>query len=169
MSPLAIAVLGLVAAVALGGGLMAGYATPDAPQEPVVAVARHAPLQSAGPLRAPGADDAAAIDGLGADLAVAPPPAPPGARIVRARVPAFIPAPVRHDVGPIFRAETSAVIRLPDRRLAVVLACSASQGRSRILRVGELFDDRWRLTALTPDEAVLGDGTTTERVPLFAQ
>ena len=167
MSPLAVSMLCLVAALALGGGLIAGYASPDAPPEPVVAVARHAPAADLGPLRAPGADDVAALDGLAADLAVAP-VAAPTARIARPPATASIPAPVRHDVGPIFRAETSAIIRLGDRRLAVVLAPYAGQGRSRILKVGDLFDDRWRLTALSLDEAVLGDGQTTERVPLFA-
>jgi hypothetical protein len=100
---------------------------------------------------------------------VAPVAVAPAARIVRPQAPAFVPAPVRHDVGPVFRAETSAVIRLADRRLAVVLAPVAGQGRSRILKVGDLFDDRWRLTALSLDEAALSDGKTTERVPLFAR
>lgn len=167
MSPLAVASLGLVGAATLGAGLLAGYASPDAPPEPVVAVAGHGPAADPGPLRSPGAGDVAALDGLAADLAVAP-VATAQTTIPRPRTAAFTPAPVRHDVGPIFRAETSAVIRLPDRRLAVVLAPYAGQGRSRILKVGDLFDDRWRLTALSLDEAVLSDGTTSERVPLYA-
>lgn len=169
MSPLTVSVLSLVGALVLGGGFLAGYASPDAPPEPVVAIARHAAAADPGPLRAPGADDVAAVDALAADLAVAPAPAAATARIVRPRAPAFTPAPVRHDVGPIFRAQTSAVIRLADRRLAVLLAPPVGQGRARILRVGDLFDDRWRLTALSLDEAVLSDGKTAERVPLFAR
>ncbi|HEY1752293.1 MAG TPA: hypothetical protein VGG29_13620 [Caulobacteraceae bacterium] len=169
MSPLAIAGVSLVGAAALGGGLLAGYLAPDTPPPPVVAVARRAPPADAGPLRAPGAEDLAAIDALASDLAVAPTAGPAAARAPRPRGAAFNPAPVRHDVGPIFRAEASAVIRLPDRRLAVVLAPGAGQGRSRTLRVGDLFDDRWRLTALTTNEAVLGDGASVERVALFGR
>jgi hypothetical protein len=122
-----------------------------------------------GPLRPPGGSDVAAIDGLAADLAVAPVASPQTTQLVRPRAAAFNPTPLRHDVGPIFRAEASAVIRMSDRRLAVVLAPSAGQGRSRILKVGDLFDDRWRLTALTTDEAVLGDGSSVEHVSLFGR
>jgi hypothetical protein len=71
-----------------------------------------------------------------------------------------------HDAGLVFRSETAAVVRLKDRSLAVLLAAGPS-GRSRLLRVGDRFDDRRRLTALSMDEAVLGDGVTLERVPLF--
>jgi hypothetical protein len=74
-----------------------------------------------------------------------------------------------HDVGPVFRARASAIVRLPNGRLAVLLAAGPGDARSRLLHVGESFDDRWRLTAVTMNEAVIGDGTTLERVPLFGE
>jgi hypothetical protein len=74
-----------------------------------------------------------------------------------------------HDVGPVFRGRTSAIVRLPNGRLAVLLAAGAGDGRSRLLHVGESFDDHWRLTGLTMNEATLADGKSTERVPLFGE
>jgi len=53
--------------------------------------------------------------------------------------------------------------------LAVLLSAGAGEPRSRLLHVGDLFDDRWRLTGLTLTEATLADGTSVARVPLFGE
>jgi hypothetical protein len=108
------------------------------------------------------------VDGLEAALPSPPgaaPPAPPP----RPRVVSFTPAPVQHDIGPVFRSRASAVVRLPNRQLAVLLSAGDGEPRSRLLHVGELFDDRWRLTGLTLTEATLADGTSVARVPLFGE
>ena len=162
---------GLAGAAALGGALALGWLAPGEPPAPSLAVARRAlPVQSPA-LQRPGEDMAASVVLLAANLPEDKPPAeatvvvvrhpqrpPPGPQVIAA-------APM-HDAGLVFRSQTAAVVRLHDQSLAVLL--SASGGRpSRLLKVGELFDDRWRLTRLTMDEAVLGDGVTQERVPLF--
>jgi hypothetical protein len=148
-----------------------GWLAPGAPQIATLAVVRHggAAGGDAQPLARPGAGLAADVDGLETDLAVPPPPRPAAAYVAPRRPAGLTPAPVMHDVGPVFRSRTSAIVRLPNGRLAVLLAAGAGDGRSRLLHVGESYDDRWRLTGLTMNEAILTDGKSTERVPLFGE
>jgi hypothetical protein len=66
----------------------------------------------------------------------------------------------------LFRREASAVVREPGRGLALLL--SQPGQASRMIRAGDLFDERWRLASLTMDEAVLSDGVVQRRISLFA-
>jgi hypothetical protein len=165
-------VMGLAGAAALGGVLAIGWLAPGEPPPASVAVARHARPADVAALDRPGEDMAAAAYRLSADLPGDQPAAEPAVVIVRRPVrplppgPAVTAAAPVHDAGLVFRSQTAAVVRLKDQSLAVLLAAGPG-ARSRLLRVGDQFDDRWRLTALTMDEAVLGDGVTQERVPLF--
>lgn len=153
--------------LALGAGA-AGWLAPGAPQIATLSVVRHGGAAGdAAPLARPGAGLGADVDGLASDLAA--PPHPVIATLLPRRPLGLTPAPVRHDVGPVFRARTSAIVRLPNGRLAVLLATGPGEARSRLLHVGESFDDRWRLTGLTMNEATLADGTSSERVPLFGE
>jgi hypothetical protein len=148
---------------------LVGWQAPGAPPALSLSVARHGGARAdIASLQKPGGGYVADVDALEADLAVAPSarpaPPPPPRRIV-----GLTPAPVAHDVAPVFRGRASAIVRLPTRQLAVLLAAGPGEARSRLLRVGDLFDDRWRLTALTMNEATLADGTSVERVPLFGE
>ncbi len=168
MTPGTTLALSAAVALVLGAGL-AGWLAPGAPQVAALSVVRHGGAAAdASPLARPGAGLAADVDGLESDLVVPPPPRP--LVVVQVRRPVgLMPAPVQHDVGPVFRGRASAVVRLQNGRLAVLLAGGPGDGRSRLLHVGELFDDRWRLTALTMTEATIADGTSVERVPLFGE
>ena len=167
MTPGLTLALSVVAALVLGAGLT-GWLAPDAPQVAALSVVRHGGA-AAGPasIARPGAGLAADVEELSADLAVPPPPRAVVVTVVR-RPAGLAPAPVVHDVAPIFRARASAIVRLPNGRLAVLLA-AGPDARSRVLHVGELFDDRWRLAGLTMNEATLADGASVERVPLFGE
>jgi hypothetical protein len=158
----------LAVALVLGAGLT-GWLAPGAPEVATLSVVRHGGAATAGlaSIARPGAALAADVEELSTDLAV-PPPRVVVATIVR-RPAGLAPAPVVHDVAPIFRGRASAVVRLPNGHLAVLLAAGPGDGRSRLLHVGELFDDRWRLAGLTMNEATLADGTFVERVPLFGE
>jgi hypothetical protein len=164
--------LAAAGAAALGGALAVGWLAPGQPPDASVALARHAqPAADTAPPGRPGEDMAASAARLTADLPGERPPAEPTMVVVRQPVrpppgPAVTAAAPEHDAGLVFRSQTAAVVRLKDHTLAVLLA-GGPDGRSRLLRVGDAFDERWRLTALTMDEAVLGDGVTHERVPLF--
>ena len=160
--------LSLAAALVLGAGLT-GWLVPGAPQVATLSVVRHggAARSDDALLVRPGAGLAADVEALSADLAVPPPPRVVVATVVR-RPAGLAPAPVVHDVAPIFRGRASAIVRLPNGRLAVLLA-AGPDARSRVLHVGELFDDRWRLAGLTMNEATLANGATVERVPLFGE
>ena len=157
-------------ALLLGAGAM-GWFAPGAPEIAALSVVRHGGGGSgdAQPLDRPGAGLATDIDSLETDLAVPPPPRAAAADVAPRRPVGLMPAPVMHDVGPVFRSRTSAIVRLPNGHLAVLLAAGAGDGRSRLLHVGESYDDRWRLTGLTMNEATLADGKSTERVPLFGE
>lgn len=158
-----------VLASALAAGV-AGWLAPGAPQIAALSVVRHGGAGGdAAPLSRPGAGLTADVDGLESDLAVPPPPRLAAAVMPPRRPVGLTPAPVMHDVGPVFRSRTSAVVRLANGRLAVLLAPGAGDGRSRLLHVGESFDERWRLTGLNMNEAILADGKSTERVPLFGE
>jgi hypothetical protein len=159
----------LAVALVLGAGLT-GWLAPGAPEVATLSIVRHGGAATAGPasIARPGAALAADVEALSTDLAVPPPPRIVVATVVRRPV-GLAPAPVVHDVAPIFRARASAVVRLPNGHLAVLLAAAPGDGRPRLLHVGELFDDRWRLAGLTMNEATLADGTFVERVPLFGE
>jgi hypothetical protein len=168
MTPGVTLALSLCAALVAAAAL-AGWAAPGAPDVQTLSVVRHGGAPAAlAPTRKPGGSLAADVDGLEAALFVPPPPStvPPAPRT---HVVGFTPAPVVHDVGPVFRGRASAIVRLPNRQLAVLLSAGAGEPRSRLLHVGELFDDRWRLAGLTMNEATLADGTSVERVPLFGE
>lgn len=170
MTPGLTLALSLAVALVLAAGLT-GWLAPGAPEVATLSVVRHGGAAAADPasIVRPGADLAADVEELSSDLAVPPPPrAVVVATIVRRPV-GLAPAPVVHDVAPIFRGRASAVVRLPNGRLAVLLTAGGADGRSRLLHVGELFDDRWRLAGLTMNEATLADGTSVERVPLFGE
>jgi len=163
--------MGLTGAAALSGALAIGWIAPGEPAEQSVAVARHAQPEGPVAVGRPGEDMAASALRLAADLPGDRPPAEPTVVVVRRPVrpppgPAVTVAAPMHDAGLVFRSQTAAVVRLKDQSLAVLLSAGPGS-RARLLRVGDRFDDRWRLTALTMDEAVLGDGVTQERVPLF--
>lgn len=157
-----------VALVAIAGLL--GWLAPGAPEVATLSVVRHGGAASAEStlLARPGAGLAADVEALSTDIAVPPPPRVATATVVRRPV-GLAPAPVVHDVAPIFRGRASAIVRLPNGHLAILLAAGGGDGRSRLLHVGELFDDRWRLAGLTMNEATLADGTSVERVPLFGE
>jgi hypothetical protein len=160
--------LGAAVLLALGAGAV-GWLAPGAPQIAALSIVRHGGAAgAAAPLARPGAGLGADVDGLAADLAVPPPPRPLAANLPPRRPVGLTPAPVTHDIGPVFRARTSAIVRLPNGRLAVLLA-AGPDGRSRLLRVGDPFDDGWRLTGLTMNEATLADDKSSERVPLFGE
>jgi hypothetical protein len=160
--------LSLVVALVLAAGLT-GWLAPGAPEVATLSVVRHGGAAAAGSasIVRPGEALAADVEELSTDLAVPPPPAMV-ATVVR-RPAGLAPAPVVHDVAPIFRGRASAIVRLPNGHLAVLLTAGPGDGRSRLLHVGELFDDRWRLAGLTMNEATLADGTSVERVPLFGE
>jgi len=170
MTPGVTLAAGAAAALVIGAGAV-GWFAPGAPQIAALSVVRHggAGGGDAQPLARPGAGLAADVDALETDLAVPPPPRPVAFVPPPRRPVGLVPAPVVHDVGPVFRSRTSAIVRLPNGRLAVLLAAGAGDGRSRLLHIGESFDDRWRLTGLTMNEATLADGKSTERVPLFGE
>lgn len=154
----------------LAAAAAAGWVAPGAPQVAALSVVRHGGAGGdAAPLSRPGGGLVADADALESDLAVPPPPKPAAAFAPLRRPVGLTPAPVRHDVGPVFRARTSAIVRLANGRLAVLLAAGPGEARSRLLHVGESFDDRWRLTGLTMSEATLADGKSTTRVPLFGE
>jgi hypothetical protein len=162
--------LGAAGAAALGGALAIGWLAPGEPAPPSVALARHAGPGEVAQLGRPAEGMAGSVARLAAALPGDRPATPTVVVVRRAVRPPPGPdvtatAPV-HDAGLVFRAETAAVVRLQDQTLAVLLS-GGPGGRGRLLRVGDAFDDRWRLTALTMDEAVLGDGVSRERVPLF--
>jgi len=162
----ALAVGGVLALAAAAGAI--GWLAPGAPRVAALSVVRHGGVGGdAAPLARPGGNLVADVDALEGDLAVPPPK--PAAFAPPRRPLGLTPAPVRHDVGPVFRARTSAIVRLANGRLAVLLAAGVGEARSRLLHVGESFDDRWRLTALTMNEATLADGKSTTRVPLFGE
>jgi hypothetical protein len=164
--------VGLTGAAALGGAMALGWLLPGDAMAPSLALARHDRPADAGTLQRPGGDTASAAQRLAAALPGARPPPAVTVTVVRRPVRraetmiAAAPPPPPPDPGVVFRSQTSAVVRLRDRSLAVLLAAGAGRP-SRLLKVGDLFDDRWRLTTLTMNEAVLGDGVTQERVPLF--
>ncbi len=162
-----LALSGALALLASAGAT--GWLAPGAPQVAALSVVRHGGAGAAEPFARPGGALVADVDALQTDLAVLPPPKPATPIALVRRPAGLMPAPVMHDVGPIFRARTSAIVRLPNGRLAVLLASGAGDGRSRLLHVGESFDDRWRLTGLNMNEATLADGKSTERVPLFGE
>lgn len=169
MTPGTTLALSVGVALVLGAGLV-GWLAPGAPQVASLSVVRHGgAVADVAPLAKPGAGLAADVDGLEADLTVPPAPRLASAAAPPRRPVGLMPAPVQHDVGPVFRGRASAVVRLQNGRLALLLAAGPADGRSRLLHVGELFDDRWRLTGLTMNEATIADGTSVERVPLFGE
>ena len=169
MTPGSTLALSLIVALVLAAGLT-GWLAPGAPEVATLSVVRHGGVAAADPasIVRPGDGLAADVEELSTDLAVPPPPRVVVATVVR-RPAGLAPAPVVHDVAPIFRGRASAIVRLPNGHLAVLLTAGAGDGRSRLLHVGELFDDRWRLAGLTMNEATLADGTSVERVPLFGE
>jgi hypothetical protein len=173
MSPNATVALCLAGAAGLAGATALGWLAPDRPAEASLTLVRGAPAPSSeAPLVRPGASAAASVAELEGVLPVVGAPqtstSAPAEVVVYRRPPraSVVEPPVVRDAGLEFRAQAAAIVRQPDHSLAVLLA--AGDGRpSRLLRVGDPFDERWRLTSLTMDEAVLGDGVTHERVPLY--
>jgi hypothetical protein len=163
LSPAATLGLGLGGALVLGGALLAGWAAPDAPPPPSLALTHPRPLPAAD-LRRPGGEMLFALDGLRGELG--PDPSPRRDQALRHPVVYRAPPPAPPDVALVFRREVSAVVRTPGQGLAVLLAQPGQ--RSRLLRPGDLFDDRWRLVSLSSSEAMLGDGASVRRVGLFA-
>jgi hypothetical protein len=167
VSPAAIAGVSVGAVAVTAGVLIAGWSAPGLPDTPVLALTRPAPAAAAS-LARPGGDMMFALDGLVGELGIeqrvaaevverpqaarpTPPPAPP-------------PPP---DVALVFRRAATAVVRQPGQGLAVLIARPGQA--SRLIRPGDLFDDRWRLSSLTMDQAVLSDGVSERRIALFAQ
>jgi hypothetical protein len=164
LSPAAAFGLGLGGALVLGGALLVGWVAPDAPPAPSLALTHPRPQPTA-VLRRPGGDMLFALDGLRGELG--PDQAPGADRPLRRRVVYRPPPPPPPpDVALVFRRQVSAVVRTPGQGLAVLLAQPGR--RARLLRPGDLFDDRWRVVSLSSSEAVLGDGVAERRVALFS-
>jgi len=163
LSPAASLAVGVSGAAVLGGALLAGWAMPGLPPAPSLALTHPRP-ELVVALRRPGGDMLFALDGLRGELGPEPATgkASPVRRAVVYRPP---PPPPPPDVALVFRRAVTAVVRTPGRGLAVLL--SQPGQASRLLRPGDAFDNRWRLTSLTSSEAVLGDGVSERRVALF--
>ena len=156
---------GVGGVLVLGAALLAGWAMPDAPPAPSLALTHPRP-QPAADMRRPGGDMLFALDGLRGELEPEQTPGrDPALRRQIVYRPLPPPPPTPPDVALAFRREVSAVVRTPGQGLAVLLVQPGQ--RSRLLRPGDLFDDRWRLLTLTSSEAVLGDGVSERRVALF--
>ena len=162
---LALAGSGLIAVLALA--LAIGWSAPGRPTPPL-SVTRYPRIVEAQPLSRPNDDLDAAVaalrDDLGPDVAGGA-RAPIRPRYVLAPRP---PPPPPVDEALVFRRQVAAVVNLDGQGLAVLLANPGGDASgSRLLKVGDLFDGRWRIAALSMDEVVLQDGAEEKRVPLF--
>ncbi len=158
----------IAAAAVLGAAFLAGWSAPGLPQPLIAGMPRRGGLAEQ-PLRAPGADTVVALNRLAPELAVAgEAPATDAAPHHKRWVLVKHEAPPPPDVGLTFRREASAIVRLRDQQLVVLLAADPGEERpARMLRPGDMFDNRWKLTGLSMDEAILQDGTSEKRVPLY--
>ncbi len=159
--------LGVGALALMAVAFVVGWAAPGRPPAPSLALTHPRP-QPAIYLRRAGGDLLFALDGLRGELGADQPVGggdPEARRPVVYRPPPPPAPPPPPDVALVFRRAVTAVVSTPGQGLAVLLAQPGQ--RSRLLRPGEAFDDRWRLTALTSSEAVLGDGVSERHVALF--
>jgi len=145
-----------------------GWSAPGRPPPPL-SVTRYPRVSEAQPLARPNDDMDASVaalrDDLGPDAAAGG--APPRPRYVRVQRP---PAPQPVDEALVFRRQVAAVVNLDGQGLAILLANPGGEASgSRLLKVGDLFDSRWRIAALSMDEVVLQDGTAEKRVALFGR
>jgi len=156
---------GIVAALAVAFAI--GWNLPGRPTPPL-SVTRYPRIAEAAPLRQPNEDMASAVealrDDLGPDIAAGGAQAASHPRYVRLQRP---PAPPPIDEALVFRRQVAAVVKLDGQGLAVLLANPGGDAPGRLLKVGDLFDGRWRIAALSMDEVVLQDGTVEKRVPLY--
>lgn len=119
------------------------------------------PARSGGEV-APAAPSGDPVIDYGGDPPPVPAPVP-----VRAAPPAPSPPPPPPpppDVSVVFRRQLVAVVSEPDGALSVLV--NGPQGR-RKLRLGDVFQDDWRLVGLTRDAAVLRQGERSRRIPFF--
>lgn len=155
---------------------MAGWLNPGRVEEQVVAT-RHPRAAMLQPVRYPNLETAAAVNVLKRYMMGREPPAPTSsggdpdnpappkpAKPVRAAPP---PPPPPPDVAAIFRNQLAAVVQRGGAPAALLVDSSGETRSSRLLKIGDVFMDRWRLTGLTTNEAVLNDGKQERRVPLF--
>jgi len=153
------ALLALIPAAALAGGLAGWFGASSNPIDGVAAVAGG--RQNAPGLSRPGQAAAASAAVLAQRLA--PPPvaaaAPSPAAVIARR-----PAPPPPDVAAAFRAELTAVVRDEQGPRAVL----ASPSGRRDLAVGDMFRDGWRVAAIGRGDAVLTRAGETRRVAFYA-
>jgi hypothetical protein len=152
----------------LAMALAIGWSAPGRPTPPL-SVTRYPRVSESQPLGRPNEDMEASVaalrDDLGPDVAAGGAHAPSHPRYVRLQRP---PAPPPVDVVLVFRRRVAAVVNLDGQGLAILLANpGGDESGPRLLKVGDLFDSRWRIAALSMDEVVLQDGAAKKRVPLF--
>ena len=144
-----------------------GWSAPGRPTPPL-SVTRYPRVSEAPPLGRPNDDMDASVaalrDDLGPDVAAGIAGAPRRPLYVRVPRP---PAPPPIDEAVVFRRQVAAVVNLNGQGLAILLANPGGDTPGRLLKVGDLFDGRWRIAALSMDEVVLQDGIAQKRVPLF--
>jgi hypothetical protein len=159
---------GSAVAAVLAVALAIGWNAPGRPTPPL-SVTRYPRIAEASSLSRPNEDMDVAVaalrDDLGPDAAAASARAPSRPRYIRVQRP---PAPPPMDEALVFRRQVAAVVNLDGSGLAVLLANRPGDEQGpRLLKLGDLFDGRWRIVALSMDEVVLQDGTTEKRAPLF--
>jgi hypothetical protein len=169
VTPAAAVLYATGAAAVLTAAFAVGWLAPGQPPAPLT-LTRYAQPASPQLLRRPDEGMAAAVadlrDELAQSAAATAPGAAPRPRRVWLHHP---PPPPPPDVALVFRRQVAAIVNTQGQGLAVLVTAdpSVEGGHSRLLRVGDLFDDRWRVASLSMSEVVLQDGVSEKRVPLF--
>ncbi len=151
----------IVALVAFLAGWLSDP-TQDAPVTPVTGARLTVPH-----VAAPGAGVVAAADYMLSQNPPPPPPAPPQPAVTAP------PPPPPIDVSVVFRRELSAIVPVAapgaaDAGLTAVLAESGGgMHKARTLRVGDEFQDGWRLVALTRQTALLKKAKDQRTIVFF--
>jgi hypothetical protein len=155
---------------------LVGYRAPGAPAEPL-GLSRFPRAAASGVLIRPNEATGAALDGfqmeliahgtpVGAELpagAFEGDPSPPQAE---ATPPPPPPAPP--DIAVVFRHRLNAIVDQGPGGLAALVSDPSQEGRgTRLVRPGDIFEGRWRLTELSSSQAVLRDGRQTRRVAFY--
>ena len=136
----------LLVGIAMVGGAALGWLS-AAPPGPRAAQSNTAPLAHAGEVAGESAERLAAL-GLGVDaLATPAAPAPP-------------------DIAVLFRRELTAIEQRGRVMLAVIVDHSQNYGR-RTLRVGDIYQDGWRVAAIGPQRIELRRRRERRSVAVF--
>ena len=155
---------------------LVGYRAPGAPETPL-GLSRFPHAAAWGQLIRPNDATHAALDGLQIDVVAHGGPAagvdsaafqgdpPPPPEAPPAPPP---PPPAPPDIALIFRHRLNAIVDQGPAGLAALMTDPSQEGRGvKLVRPGDLFEGRWRLTELTSSEAVLRDGRQTRRVAFY--